>query len=127
VPRPQFGFAEQKTALSLSLPRKRESSRETALRGASLDSRLRGHDEKKSFREMFRPLKSLKTAKSRDFRAQQYQEFSKTRDFAGEAISFRFGGFPFRASSESYFATGEARRAGRAKGLEIRKSVLQPS
>jgi hypothetical protein len=44
-----------------------------------------------SFREMRRALKSLKTAKSRDFGIQQYQTLSNTHDFAGEAILFRFG------------------------------------
>jgi hypothetical protein len=44
----------------------------------------------KSFRETLNPLKSLKTAKSADFQAQGYQRLSKTRDFAGETISFRF-------------------------------------
>jgi hypothetical protein len=51
---------------------------------------------KKSLRETHRPLKSLETAKSSDFRTQRYQELSKTQDFAGEAISFRFAEFSFR-------------------------------
>jgi hypothetical protein len=44
---------------------------------------------KKSLRETLKALISLKTAKSRDFRTQRYQALSKTRDFAGEAISLR--------------------------------------
>ena len=46
---------------------------------------------KNSFRETLKLLKSLKTAKSRDFWVQGIQWLSKTHNFAGEAISFRFG------------------------------------
>jgi hypothetical protein len=46
---------------------------------------------KDSVREMLRPLKSLKTAKSRDFGNQRYQGLSKSHDFAGEAVSFHLG------------------------------------
>jgi hypothetical protein len=47
-------------------------------------------EEKKSLRETFSPLKNLKTAKSGIFRVKGYQALSKTHDFAGETISFRF-------------------------------------
>jgi hypothetical protein len=47
----------------------------------------------KPLRETLRPLKSLKTAKFADFRTQGYQGLTKTHDFAGEAISLRFGWF----------------------------------
>jgi len=46
---------------------------------------------KNRFAETLNPLKNLKTAKSGIFRAQGYQALSKTLDFAGETISFRFG------------------------------------
>jgi len=54
-------------------------------------SRVGDGKSKKSFRETPKLLKSLKTAKSRDFWVQGIQWLSKTHDFAGEAISFRFG------------------------------------
>jgi hypothetical protein len=46
--------------------------------------------EEKSLREMLNALKSFKTAKFANFWAQGYQGLSKTHDFAGETISFRF-------------------------------------
>jgi hypothetical protein len=51
---------------------------------------------KKAFRETHNSLKLLKTAKSCKFWDQRYQILSKTHDFAGEAISFRFALFWFR-------------------------------
>jgi hypothetical protein len=54
---------------------------------------------KKSFRETHSPLKSLKTAKSGDFRVQRYQRLSKTHDFVGETFSFRFARLSFRGNS----------------------------
>jgi hypothetical protein len=51
-----------------------------------------------SLRETLSPLKSLKTAKSEQFLPQRYQRLSEPRDFAGEAISIRFG--PHFASRE---------------------------
>jgi hypothetical protein len=44
----------------------------------------------KAFRETLNPLKNHKAAKSGPSGAQGFQELSKTRDFAGETISFRF-------------------------------------
>jgi len=49
-----------------------------------------GKKIEKSLRETASRLKTLKTAKFRDFYAQRYQVFSKVQYFAGEAISFRF-------------------------------------
>jgi hypothetical protein len=77
-----------------------------------------------SLRETFRSLKSLKTAKSCDFRVQRYQALSKTHDFAGEANSFRFRRFSLRAKPESHFGIGgTARRRGR-KNLRFK---IRPS
>jgi len=44
----------------------------------------------KALRETLNPLKNLKTAKFGVFGTQAYQRLSKSRDFAGETISFRF-------------------------------------
>jgi hypothetical protein len=76
---------------------------------------------KKSLRETLRPLKSLKTAKSSDFRAQRNQELSKTHDFAGETFSFRFASSSFRAEREIPF--WESRHGG---GLEASKIWKTP-
>jgi hypothetical protein len=57
----------------------------------------RSAKNEKSLRETLSPLKSFKTAKSGVFRAQRFQRVSKTHDFAGETISFRFWLFSFRA------------------------------
>jgi hypothetical protein len=64
----------------------RDAPRSAALLGTR--GRLgRATKWEESFRETLRPLKSLKTAKSRNFRPQRYQALSKTHDFAGEAFS----------------------------------------
>jgi hypothetical protein len=70
----------------------------------------------KSLRETLKPLISLKTAKSVGFRAQRYQQLSRTRDFAGEAISFRFG-----------FVFGSRENNPRPRDLEIQNSALRAS
>jgi hypothetical protein len=70
-----------------------ESAGMTALLGGGegrSDEREFAAKFEKALREMVNPLIFLKTAKSRVFRAQGYQGLSKTPDFAGEAISFRF-------------------------------------
>jgi hypothetical protein len=68
---------------------------------------------KKSLRETLKLLNSLKTAKSRDFRDQQYQGLSKTHDFAGEAISLRLG------------FVGESRRSSKIwKMPQLRRKTL---
>ena len=48
----------------------------------------------KSFREIPNPLKSNQTAKTRIFRTQGYQGFSKTQYFSDETFSVRLGGAP---------------------------------
>jgi len=63
-------------------------------------------------------LISLKTAKSGDLRAKEYQGFSKTLDFAGETISFRFPVFSFRAKSKIPFWDIEGGSVGGLKNLE---------
>jgi hypothetical protein len=73
-----------------------------AAKSASESRVLEGKFEN-SFREMPKALKFLKTAKSNNFWTQGYQRLSKTHDFAGETISFRFrftwASFSFRAKS----------------------------
>jgi hypothetical protein len=59
-------------------------------RGRRLERHILDAKFEKSFRETLQPLKNLKTARSGNFQAQGYQGLSKTHDFAGEAISFRF-------------------------------------
>jgi hypothetical protein len=63
-------------------------------------------------------LISLKTAKSGDLRAQQYQGLSKTLDFAGETISFRFLVFSFRAKSKIRSWDSEGGSVGSLENLE---------
>jgi len=84
-----------------------------------------GHEEhfldtkfEKSFRETLKPLKTLKTAKFGVLRAQRNQRFSKSRNFAGETISFRFG-FVFASRERKIpFWDRSARWERGAKNLE---------
>ena len=77
-----------------------------------------GSETKKSLRETLIPLKSLKTAKSGNLRAQRYQGVSKTRDFAGETISFHFRFVWALCEPEFRFCDGPYGRLGGLKNLE---------
>ena len=68
-----------------------------------------GPVERKSLRETVNPLKRLKTAKSSVFSPQRYQGLGQTRDFAGEAIWFRFR---FVFVSRAIFCPKTGRREG---------------
>ena len=79
-------------------------------------------ESKKSLRETPNPLRTLKTAKSRIFRAQRYQRLGKSRDFAGETISFRFRFVWASFFREVPFWDSRGDRQEGLKNLEKRRS-----
>jgi hypothetical protein len=90
--------------------------------GERTASQARLAKKKKSLRETFSPLKNLKTAKSGIFRVKGYQALSKTHDFAGETISFRFRFTWASFFAACHFGTGAAGRSAVFKNLENPRS-----
>ena len=81
-------------------------------------TRPEGPSLEKSFRETPKPLISLKTAKSGDLRAQEYQDLVKHWISLAKRFRFVFPSFRFARNQKFHFGTAGAGRSSGLKNLE---------